>query len=110
MHEQRKDHCRSALSEEELDPNPIRQFTLWFDLASQSGMGESNAMTLATATPDGRPSARIVLLRGLDDRGFSFFTNYNSRKACELDANPYGALVFFWHELERQVRVEGRVE
>ena len=67
-------------------------------------------MTLATATPDGRPSARMVLLRGADERGFSFFTNYESRKARELEANPFAALVFFWHELERQVRIEGRVE
>jgi pyridoxamine 5'-phosphate oxidase len=67
-------------------------------------------MTLATATPLGRPSARMVLLRGADERGFSFFTNYESRKARELEANPYAALVFFWHELERQVRIEGRVE
>ncbi len=67
-------------------------------------------MTLATCTADGRPSARIVLLRGVDERGFAFFTNYESRKARELDANPWAALVFFWHDLERQVRVEGRVE
>ena len=67
-------------------------------------------MTLATCTSDGRPSARIVLLRGVDERGFAFFTNYESRKARELDKNPWAALVFFWHDLERQVRVEGRVE
>ncbi|MFI5461186.1 MAG: pyridoxamine 5'-phosphate oxidase [Isosphaerales bacterium] len=110
MHEQRKEHNRSSLLEEQVDPDPIRQFVVWFDEASQSGVAESNAMALATATPDGRPSARMVLLRGVDDRGFAFFTNYESRKARELEANPYAALVFFWHELERQVRVEGRVE
>jgi len=110
MHEQRKEHNRSSLLEEQVDPDPIRQFVVWFDEASQSGIAESNAMALATATPDGRPSARIVLLRGVDERGFAFFTNYGSRKARELEANPYAALVFFWHELERQVRVEGRVE
>jgi len=110
MHEQRKEHNRSSLLEEEVDPDPISQFVVWFDEASQSGVAESNAMALATATPDGRPSARMVLLRGVDERGFAFFTNYESRKARELEANPYAALVFFWHELERQVRVEGRVE
>ncbi len=110
MHDQRKEHSRSSLDENDLDPDPIRQFALWFDEANQSGTAESNAMTLATATPDGRPSARMVLLRGADERGFSFFTNYESRKARELEANPFAALVFFWHELERQVRIEGRVE
>lgn len=110
MHEERKEHTRSFLSEQDLNPDPIRQFTLWFDDARQSGSAEFNAMTLATATPDGRPSARMVLLRGADERGFSFFTNYESRKARELEANPFAALVFFWHELERQVRIEGRVE
>jgi pyridoxamine 5'-phosphate oxidase len=109
-HAERKDHTRSTLSEEDLDPDPIRQFALWYDDARQSGNAEFNAMTLATATPDGRPSARMVLLRGADERGFSFFTNYESRKARELEANPYAALVFFWQELERQVRIEGRVE
>jgi pyridoxamine 5'-phosphate oxidase len=110
LHEQRKDHNRSRLLEEEVDPDPIRQFLAWFDEASQSGAAESNAMALATAAPDGRPSVRMVLLRGVDERGFAFFTNYESRKARELEANPQAALVFFWHELERQVRVEGRVE
>jgi pyridoxamine 5'-phosphate oxidase len=110
MHEERKEHTRSFLSERDLNPDPIRQFTLWFDDARQAGSAEFNAMTLATATPDGRPSARMVLLRGADERGFSFFTNYESRKARELEANPFAALVFFWHELERQVRIEGRVE
>jgi pyridoxamine 5'-phosphate oxidase len=106
----RKDYARFSLHEENLDPDPIRQFALWFDEATKSAVAEPNAMTLATCTIDGRPSARIVLLRGLDERGFAFFTNYESRKARELDKNPWAALVFFWHELERQVRVEGRVE
>jgi pyridoxamine 5'-phosphate oxidase len=106
----RKDYARSSLHEENLDPDPIRQFTLWFDEATKSTVPEPNAMTLATCTIDGRPSARIVLLRGVDERGFAFFTNYESRKARELDSNPWAALVFFWHDLERQVRVEGRVE
>jgi pyridoxamine 5'-phosphate oxidase len=110
LEDQRKEHRRSVFLEQDVDADPIRQFLSWFDEASASGTPESNAMTLATATPDGRPSARMVLLRGVDERGFSFFTNYQSRKARELQANPFAALVFFWHELERQVRVEGRVE
>jgi pyridoxamine 5'-phosphate oxidase len=110
MHDQRKEHSRSRLVEADVDPDPIRQFLAWFDEASRSGVAESNAMALATATPDGRPSVRTVLLRGADDRGFAFFTNYESRKARELDANPRAAFVFFWHELERQVRVEGQVQ
>ena len=110
MQDQRKEHNRASLSEADLNPDPLRQFASWFDEANQSDVPESNAMTLATATPDGRPSARMVLLRGADERGFTFFTNYESRKARELEANPFAALVFFWHELERQVRIEGRVE
>jgi pyridoxamine 5'-phosphate oxidase len=108
--ERRQDYTLFNLREDEVDPHPIRQFERWFDDATTSGNPEPNAMTLATATPDGRPSARVVLLRGLDDRGFAFFTNFDSRKGRELDANPFAALVFFWHELERQVRVEGSVE
>ena len=108
--ERRKDYSLFNLREDDVDPDAIRQFERWFDEATKAGVPEPDAMTLATATPDGRPSARIVLLRGLDDRGFGFFTNYDSRKGRELDANPYAALVFFWHALERQVRVEGRVQ
>jgi pyridoxamine 5'-phosphate oxidase len=110
MDQQRKVHDRSRLLEDDVDPDPIRQFMIWFDEAAQGGVAESNATALATATPDGRPSARMVLLRGVDERGFTFFTNYESRKARELEANPHAAIVFFWHEHERQVRVEGRVE
>jgi pyridoxamine 5'-phosphate oxidase len=107
--ERRKDYTLSNLREDEVDPNAIRQFERWFDEAMKAGVSEPDAMTLATATPDGRPSARVVLLRGVDDRGFVFFTNYDSRKGRELAANPWAALVLFWHELERQVRVEGQV-
>lgn len=106
----RKEYMRRGLSESELDPDPIRQFQRWFDEATGAGLIEPNAMTLATATPDGRPSARMVLLKGFDARGFIFYTNYESRKGGELEQNPQAALVFFWVELERQVRVEGRVE
>src|SRR5205814_1648074 len=94
----------------DLNPDPIRQFQCWFGEAALSETPEINAMALATATPDGRPSVRMLLLRGVDERGFTFFTNYESRKARELAANPYAAMVFFWHDLERQVRIEGRVE
>jgi len=109
VHESRKDYNRLSLSEGELDPDPIRQFHRWFEAATLSAIPEPNAMVLATASPAGRPSARIVLLRGYDERGFVFFTNYESRKGRELEANPHAALVFHWHDLERQVRVEGPV-
>jgi pyridoxamine 5'-phosphate oxidase len=108
--ERRKDYNLFNLRETGVDPDPICQFERWFDEATQSDIPEPNAMTLATATPDGRPSARVVLLRGVDERGFVFFTNYDSRKGRELDVNPFAALVLFWHELERQVRVEGSVQ
>src|SRR5438477_7409664 len=99
----------AGLSEADLDPNPFRQFQTWLDQAVAAGLREPHAMTLATATPDGLPSARMVLLRGLDERGFAFFTNYESRKGGELVANPWAALVFYWPQLGRQVRVEGPV-
>ncbi len=105
----RNDYGRLTLDERDLDPDPIRQFDRWFAEALAADVAEANAMTLATASPEGRPSARIVLLRGCDARGFSFFTNHDSRKGRELDANPHAALVFYWRELERQVRVEGTV-
>jgi pyridoxamine 5'-phosphate oxidase len=110
IHEHRKDYSRFSLREVDLDPDPIRQFEKWFEEASLSDIAESNAMALATATPEGRPSVRIVLLRAVDHRGFAFFTNYDSRKGRELDANPQASLLFFWQGLERQVRVEGQVE
>ena len=100
----------SELLESEADPNPLVQFRLWFDQALSAHLSQPEAMTLATATPSGAPSARMVLLRGLDEAGFVFFTNLESRKAEELQANPRAALVFFWAELHRQVRVEGQVE
>ena len=105
----RKDYDRGSLDLSDLDPDPVRQFALWFEVARAAGVLEPEAMTLATATPDGRPSARMVLLRGFDERGFVFFTNYESRKGIELNLNPYAALVFYWHALERQVRIEGSV-
>ena len=106
----RKEYMQRGLDEARMDPDPIRQFQAWLDAAVASAHPEPNAMTVATATPDGAPSARMVLLKGLDQRGFVFFTNYDSRKGAELAANPRAALIFFWVLLERQVRVEGRVE
>jgi pyridoxamine 5'-phosphate oxidase len=106
----RLNYTRAALLENTAAPNPIQQFQDWFAEAQQANILEPNAMTLATATPDGIPSARIVLLKGVSDRGFVFYTNYTSRKGEELAANPKAALVFLWDVLERQVRVEGHVE
>jgi pyridoxamine 5'-phosphate oxidase len=108
--ELRKEYSRGGLTEADVDADPIRQFRRWFDEAVDAGVAEPNAMTMATSTPDGMPSARIVLLKDLSDDGFAFFTNYNARKGRELAANPRAALVFYWMALERQVRVEGTVE
>ena len=105
----RREYAREALAEAEVDADPVVQFGRWFEQATQAGLLEPHAMTLATATPDGRPSARMVLLRGFDERGVCFYTPSESRKAAELAANPRAALVFWWGELERQVRIEGRV-
>lgn len=105
----RQEYTRSSLDESDVDRDPIRQFRSWLDQAYEAQIPEPHAMTVATASPDGIPSARIVLLRGADERGFTFFTNYQGRKGVELEANPTAALVFFWQPLERQVRVEGRV-
>ncbi|WP_066378154.1 MULTISPECIES: pyridoxamine 5'-phosphate oxidase [unclassified Anabaena] len=106
----RKDYTLQGLSETEVNPNPFIQFKQWFDQALSAQLPEPNAMTIATTTPDGSPSARMVLLKDFDERGFVFFTNYNSRKGQELAENPQAALVFWWAELERQVRIVGRVE
>jgi pyridoxamine 5'-phosphate oxidase len=103
----RREYAHAMLSEQDADADPIRQFERWFEDARAAGLQELNAMTLATATPDGAPSARIVLLKGADARGFVFFTDYRSRKGTELDANPRAALVFYWAALERQVRITG---
>jgi pyridoxamine 5'-phosphate oxidase len=105
----RKEYCLAGLTEAELDPHPIPQFQKWFDQALKGGLAEPNAMTLATADKSGRPSARVVLLKGVDERGFSFFTNYESRKGRELAENPQAALAFYWAALERQVCVSGSV-
>jgi pyridoxamine 5'-phosphate oxidase len=106
----RKEYRMAGLDRAGLDPDPVAQFGRWFSEAVAAGLPEPNAMTLATASADGRPSARIVLLKGFDASGFVFYTSYASRKGGELAANPWAALVFHWAPLERQVRVEGRVE
>ena len=93
-----------------VDPDPIAQFRRWFHAAESAGVPKVNAMTLATATADGRPSARIVLVKHVDEAGFRFFTNHGSRKAQELAENPRAALCFWWRDLHRQVRIEGAVE
>lgn len=98
-----------GLDEKTIDRDPIKQFQLWFNDAFAAGLPMPEAMTLATATPAGKPFARMVLLKQVDDDGFVFFTNYRSAKAEQLDANPYAALVFYWAKLDRQVRVEGSV-
>ncbi len=105
----RKDYSMRTLDEREVDLNPFEQFTIWWQEAINSSIGEVNAMTLATSDTSGKPSARIVLLKGFSEDGFVFFTNYNSHKSAELDVNPQAALVFFWKELERQIRIEGVV-
>ena len=99
-----------TLDEMQVERDPIKQFQLWFDDARAAKLPLAEAMTLATATPEGRPSARMVLLKQVDEEGFVFFTNYHSAKAALLESNPYAALVFYWNPLDRQVRVEGRVE
>ena len=105
----RREYALAGLKESDLAPNPFKQFDRWFQQALAAGLPEPNAMTLATATLDGKPSARVVLLKGFDERGFVFFTNYESQKGRELSANPLAALVCYWAELERQVRISGRV-
>lgn len=106
----RKTYSQKILSEKNIEPNPIRQFDKWWQEAIASDIDEVNAMTLATASVDGIPSARIVLLKGFSEKGFVFFTNYNSYKGKQLMENPKACLVFFWKELERQVRITGIVQ
>ncbi len=106
----RKDYKMQSLDEKDSAANPFAQFDKWWEEATNSNIDEVNAMTLATATKSGMPSARIVLLKGYDESGFVFFTHYSSAKGNELAENPHAALIFFWKELERQVRIEGVVE
>ena len=106
----RQDYKAAELSENDIVNNPITQFEKWFENAANAEIFEPNAMTLATADKSGRPNARMVLLKGVDKEGFSFYSNYLSQKGKELKRNPLACLVFHWGELERQVRIEGKVE
>jgi pyridoxamine 5'-phosphate oxidase len=106
----RREYANEPLNEGDVAADPFVQFRAWFDQAERAGVREPNAMSLATVSADGRPSVRIVLLKGVDERGFSFYTDYRSRKGSELDATGRAALCFHWHDVERQVRVGGTVE
>jgi pyridoxamine 5'-phosphate oxidase len=106
----RIDYTKGDLSEHQVPADPLELFAEWFAVAGQMGVHEPNAMTLATATKEGIPSARIVLLKGIEQGGFVFYTNYESRKGRELQENPHAALLFFWGQAERQIRIEGLVE
>jgi pyridoxamine 5'-phosphate oxidase len=105
----RKEYKRDELLDDNIEQDPYVLFDAWFEQALYGGIEDANAMALATSTRDGKPSARTVLLKGYDDQGFTFYTNYESRKGTELISNPQAALLFFWKELERQVRIEGIV-
>src|SRR4051794_29570625 len=104
------EHPARGLRRRDLDPDPIKQFGTWFTAAIEAGIRDVNAMSLATATPEGRPFVRIVLLKGFSHDGFIFFTNYESQKGQQLEANPHAALAFYWIELDRQIRISGPVE
>ena len=106
----RKEYGEGGLTKGEMQADPIAQFREWFDTAVAAGLKEPNGMAVTTCTPDGRPSTRIVLLKHYNERGFVFFTNYNSRKGSEIAQNAFGAINFWWVDLERQVRIEGRYE
>jgi pyridoxamine 5'-phosphate oxidase len=106
----RREYSRARLDEKDASHDPIVEFSRWFAQAQEAEAMDANAMVLATATKDAVPSARVVLLKGFDERGFVFFTDYRSRKGQELEENPHAALVFYWGELERQVRITGTVE
>lgn len=105
----RREYANEPLNEGDVAADPVEQFRAWFAQAERAGVREPNAMSLATVAPNGQPSVRIVLLKGLDARGFTFFTDYRSRKAAELDASGKAALCFHWHDVERQVRITGSV-
>jgi pyridoxamine 5'-phosphate oxidase len=106
----RYEHAAKGLRRGDLDRDPIKQFGMWFTAAIEAGIRDVNAMSLATAAANGRPSVRIVLLKGFDHDGFVFFTNYESEKGKQLDANPYAALAFYWIELDRQIRITGKAK
>ena len=106
----RREYGEAGLKRSEVSEDPFFQFKNWFEKAVELKLPDANAMTLATISAEGKPSARILLLKDFNDKGFCFFTNYNSRKGSDIEANPNGAMVFFWPELERQIRIEGTIE
>lgn len=106
----RHEYGVNELNKSDINPNPFMQFKMWFEHAVKMELPDANAMTLATVSEDNKPSARILLLKDYNEKGFCFFTNYKSRKGDDIVANPFGALVFFWPELERQIRIEGKIE
>ncbi|MFZ6754601.1 pyridoxamine 5'-phosphate oxidase [Undibacterium sp. Dicai25W] len=106
----RKDYQQASLTETDVNADPFEQFGTWFEEALKADVAEANAMSLSTVNAEGRPSSRIVLIKEFDHRGFCWFTNYDSAKGQDLATNPYAALLFFWTALERQVRIEGRIE
>lgn len=106
----RRQYTKSSLTSKNVNKDPFKQFTKWFSEVMSSDFLEPNAMTLATSTPDGKPSARVLLLKGFDENGFVFYSNYKSRKGKELEKNPYASILFYWDKLERQIRIDGRVE
>ena len=110
LSELHREYAAHGLNRRDLDPDPIKQFSAWFTASIEAGIPDVNAMSLATANADGKPSVRIVLLKGFDESGFVFYTNYASEKGRQLDENPRAALAIFWQQLERQVRIEGSVE
>jgi pyridoxamine 5'-phosphate oxidase len=106
----RYEHAAHGLRRSDLDPDPIKQFSNWFTAAIEAGIRDVNAMSLATAGPDAKPSVRVVLLKGFDQDGFIFFTNFESEKGAQLEANPYASISFYWIELDRQIRISGKTE
>jgi len=106
----RRQYRNKVLSTGNVSPDPIKQFTKWFEEVLKCSFLEPNAMTLATSTKEGKPAARVVLLKGFNDKGFVFYTNYKSRKGKEIESNPFGCLLFYWDELSKQVRIEGKIE
>jgi len=110
IQELRRNYKLKSLDQKDVNENPFEQFSEWFEATLNSSLPEPNAMILATASKDGKPSVRTLLLKGFDDRGFIFYTNYNSRKGKEIEENNNASMLFFWAELERQIRIEGKVE
>ncbi len=110
LYQMRQEYAAGSLHEEDMALNPVQEFEEWMDAAITAGLPEPNAMTVATATPGGKPSARVVLLKEVNEEGFVFFTNYKSRKGRDIEKNPFVAILFDWHVLERQVRIEGSIE